>query len=201
MIATVEKMISPEPKMLDAAIEKELLLADRFYENICLLSGWRLAGILKNARYCRESIDKAFAISGHTGHWYFDLWVYVVNGLPWFLPATIFLLPTIFYVVANIVSGALSYVTMEEKIVETTIKVPVWFFFTATKTISEVVMVPVTHIPDFFVSTTVTGIVILIGLAAFSYVLKAVFKFELQWRRRLLVRHIGRTPSVSTPLR
>lgn len=182
--------------MLDAAIEKELLLADRFYENICLLSGWRLAAILKNARYCRESIDKAFAINGHTGHWYFDVWVYVVNGLPWFLPATIFFLPSIFYAVASIVSGALSYVTMEEKIVETTIKVPVWIFFTTTKTISEIVMVPVTHIPDVFLSTTVTGIVILIGLAAFSYVMKAAFKFELQWRRRLLVRHIGRTPSV-----
>jgi len=178
---------------INAAVEKELLVADRFYDNLCRVSGWRLAAILKNARYCRDSLDKAFAINGHTGRWFFDLWVYVVNGLPWFLPATIFLIPPMFYALVTIVSGVLSYVTMEERIVEATVKVPYWIFFTTTKTISETMMVPVIHLPDIRVSTAVAGGLVLLGIAMFSYVTKLVFKFELQFRRRMLMRHIAKT--------
>jgi hypothetical protein len=180
---------------INAAVEKELLVADRFYDNLCRVSGWRLAAVFKNARYCRDSLDKAFAINGHTGRWFLDLWVYVVNALPWFLPATVFLIPPLFYGLVNIVGGLLTYVTMEERIIETTVKVPFWFFFTTTKTITTTVLVPVTHVPDIRISTTIAGCIVLIGLILFSYITKALFQFELRWRRRLLMRYIARTTS------
>lgn len=178
---------------LNAAVEKELLIADRFYENLCKVSGWRFAAILKNAKYGRESLDKAASINGYTGRWWLDLWIYIVTYLPWFIPATIFLIPPLFYGIVAIVSGLLSYVTMEEKIVETTVTIPFWLFFSTTKTISATVLVPVNHVPDIRVSMALTGAIILAGLACFSYISKAAFKFELRFRRRLLMRQISRT--------
>ncbi len=182
-------------EVLKAAVEREIIVADRFYDNLCKVSGWRLAAILKNAKFGRESLDKAASLNGYTGRWWLDLWIYVVTYFPWFMPATIFLLPPLFYGLVAIVSGVLSVVTPEEKIVETTVKIPFWFIFSSTQTISTTISVPVTHAPDIRISMALAGLLVLAGLAGFSYLSKAVFKLELRFRRRLLMRQIERTRS------
>ena len=183
--------IMKDPR-LNAAIEKEVLTADKFYENLCNIAGWRLAAILRNAKYCRGSLDKAFALTGHSGRWLFDIWVYIVNVMPWFLPATFFLIPGLFYELVAIVSTALSSVAMEEMIFEKTIKIPVFFFFNITKTLTQKVMIPVVHAPDIRVSMALAGSIVLIGLLCLSYITKAIFKFELRYRRNLLMKRIAK---------
>lgn len=182
---------------LNAAVDKELLIADRYYDNLCRVGGWRLIAILQQAKLCRGSLDKAAAINGYTGRWLLDLWLYVVNALPWFLPATVFfvgpLAYTLFCTLVAIISRLMSSVTMEERVVEATIEVPYYVFWTTTKTIEKTVLVPVTNLPDPRVSTAIAGALVLLGTVAFSYVTKAVFKLELRFRRRMLVRQIERT--------
>ncbi len=172
------------------SIEKELSNSDKFRDNLQRVAAWRFAAVLKQGRYCRESLDKAFSLSGHTGHPAFDLWVYVVQSLPWFIPATFVLIPSIFAGFVALVSGALSLLAKEPKIIEKTIEVPFLFFFTVTKTISETIMVP--KIPDARVSTTVAVLVIILVLVLLSWALKHIFLIELAYRRRLLLRHVDK---------
>lgn len=106
------------------SVEKELANSDKFRENLSKIEFWRLAAVLKNARYCRESLDKAFALSGHTGNPVFDLWVYLVQALPWFVPATFVFIPALFTALIGFVSTTLSVVTKEPKIIQKTIEIP-----------------------------------------------------------------------------
>jgi len=186
-----ETFSKKDPRII-AAIEKEVLAADKFYMNLCHIPGWRLAAILRNAKYCRSSLDKAFALAGHTGRWLFDIWVYIVNVMPWFLPATFFLIPGLFYELVAIVSSALSTMSMEEKIFETTVKIPIFFFFTVSKTLVNKVMVPVVHAPDIRVSMAIAGIIIFVGLLCLSYLSKAIFKCELRFRKNLLMNRLAK---------
>lgn len=176
---------------IQTAVAKELLAADRYFDNLCRVGGWRLVAVFKHSRYCREALDKAFALQGHTGRWIFDLWLYVVNALPWFLPATFFLLPTLFWTLVTFISGLLSYVTMEPKLVEASVTIPFLFFFETTKTVSKTVLVPVMHAPDIRVAAGLAAATVVLGIAAVSYVLKAMFKVELRFRRRLLLKRIA----------
>lgn len=175
------------------SVEKELSNSDKFRENLEKVAFWRLAAVIKNGRYCRESLDKAFALSGHTGNPIFDLWVYIVQALPWFIPATFILIPAIFTTLIGIVSTALSVVTTEPKVVQETIEVPFLWFFSMSKTISKTVMVPVVEAPDIKVATGVAVAVIIIGIMIISGILKKAFLFELAYRRRLLIRHAAKT--------
>lgn len=175
------------------SVEKELLNSDRFRANLEQIAFWRLAAVVKNGCYCRESLDKAFALSGHTGNPIFDLWVYVVQALPWFLPATFFLIPVIFTTLIGIVSTTLSEVTTEPKVIQETTEVPFLWIFTKPETISKTVMVPVVHVPDIKVSTSVAVVIIIIGIMIISGILKKAFLFELAYRRKLLIRHAAET--------
>lgn len=175
------------------SVEKELLNSDIFRENLEQISFWRLAAIIKHGRYCRDSLDKAFALSGHTGNPIFDLWVYAVQALPWYMPATLFLIPVIFTALMGIISSALSKVTTEPQVIQQTIKVPFLWIFSVSKTISKTVMVPVIIAPDIKVVAGVAVVIIIIGMMIFSAIIKKVFLFELAYRRRLLMRHAAKT--------
>lgn len=175
------------------SVEKEVVNSDRFRDNLRRLSFWRLGAIIKQGRYCRESLDKAFSLSGHTGHPIFDLWVYVVQTLPWFLPATFILIPGLFAALVTFVSGLLSVVVKEPKIIQKTIEVPFFWFFTTSTTISETIMVPVLRPPDIRVAITVAIAMIIIGIMILSAILKWMFLFELSFRRKLLLKHAART--------
>ena len=174
------------------AVEKELLNSDRFRANLERVGFWRLAAVIKNGRYCREALDKAFALSGHTGNPIFDLWVYLVQALPWFIPATFVLIPGLFAALIGIVSTTLSVVTKEPKVIEKTVQVPFLWFFTITTTISETILVPVVHAPDFRIATGLAVTIILAGIMIVSAILKKAFLFELAYRRRLLMRHAAK---------
>lgn len=190
----MEHPLSPHSQTKDAiraAVAKELLAADRYFDNLCRVGGWRLVAVFKHSRYCREALDKAFALQGHTGRWVFDLWLYVVNALPWFLPAAFFLLPTLFWTLVTFISGLLSYVTMEPKLVEASVTIPYLFFFETTKTVTKTVMVPVVNAPDIRIAAGLAAATVVLSIAALSYVLKAMFKVEMRFRRRLLVRRIA----------
>ena len=175
------------------SVEKELANSDKFRDNLRRVSFWRLAAVIKNGRYSRESLDKAFALSGHTGSPVFDLWVYVVQALPWFIPATFVLIPGLFAALITLISAALSIVKTEPKIIQKTVEVPFLWFFTTTKTVSETVMVPVVHAPDIKVATAVAVGIIIVGIMIISGILKKAFLFELGYRRNLLLRNAART--------
>ena len=92
---------------MDPSVEKELANSDKFRDKLRRVSFWRLAAVIKNGRYCRESLDKVFALSGHTGSPIFDLWVYVVQALPWYIPATFVLIPGLFAALITFISTTL----------------------------------------------------------------------------------------------
>lgn len=175
------------------SVEKELVNSDKFRENLERVAFWRLAAVTKNARYCRESLDKAFALSGHTGHPIFDLWVYLVQALPWFIPATFVLIPGLFAALIVFISTTLSVVKMEPRTIQKTIEVPFLWVFSISKTISETVMVPVVYLPNIKVATAVAVSTIIGGLMVISGLLKKGFLYELAYRRKLLLRHTART--------
>jgi len=175
------------------SVEKELANSDKYRENLERVAFWRFAAVTKNGRYCRESLDKAFALSGHTGNPLFDFWVYLVQALPWFIPATFVLIPSLFAALIGIASATLSIVKMEPRIIQKTIEVPFLWVFSTTKTISETVMVPVVHAPDIKVATAVVVGLIIGGLMILSGILKKAFLFELAYRRKLLMRHAAKT--------
>jgi hypothetical protein len=175
------------------AVEKELANSDKFRENLQRVSFWRFAAVIKNGRYCRESLDKAFALSGHTGNPIFDLWVYLVQALPWFVPATFVLIPGMFAALIGVISSTLSIVTMEPRIIQKTIEVPFLWVFTTTKVITQTVTVPVVHAPDIKIATAVAVSVIVGGIMILSGILKWAFLFELAYRRKLLLRHAAKT--------
>lgn len=176
---------------IHASVEKELLNAERFYDNLCRTGPWRYAAILKNSRYCREALDKAFALQGNTGRWIFDLWVYIVQALPWFLPATSFLIPGLFAGLVGLISSAFSVVTKEPKVIEKTITVPILWIFKVTKTISETVWVPVVHAPDIRIATGLAVTIVICGLLLLSCLLKFAFKAELKYRMNLMRRAVS----------
>jgi len=178
---------------MHSAVEKELSNSDKFRDNLERVAFWRLAAVVKNGRFCRESLDKAFALSGHTGNPIFDLWVYVVQSLPWCIPATFVLIPGLFAALIGIASTTLSIVKMEPKIIQKTIEVPFLLIFSTSKSISETVMVPVVHAPDIKVATAAAVGIILLGIMIFSGILKKAFLFELSYRRNLLIRHAAKT--------
>jgi len=175
------------------SVEKELSNSDRFRANLEKIAFWRLAAVVNNGRYCRESLDKAFALSGHTGNPIFDLWVYVVQALPWFIPATFVFIPVIFATLITIVKKLLTFVTTEPKVIQETIEVPFLWFFSTSQTISKTVMVPVIHAPDPKVATGVALVIVIVGIMGISGILKKAFLFELAYRRRLLMRHAAKT--------
>ena len=177
---------------MNASVEKELANSDQFRDNLRRVAFWRLAAVIKNGRYCRESLDKAFALSGHTGSPIFDLWVYIVKALPWFVPATFVLIPGLFATFIAFVSTTLSIVKKEPKIIKTTVEVPIFWFFKTTKTVTETVMVPVVHAPNIKVATAVAIGIIIVGMMIISGILKKAFLFELAYRRKLLLRHAAR---------
>lgn len=174
------------------SVEKELTNSDKFRDNLERVSFWRLAAVLKNGRYCRESLDKAFALSGHTGNAIFDLWVYVVQALPWFVPATFTLIPGLFAMLIAFISKMLSVVTMEPKVLEYTVEVPVFWFFNISKTITETVMTPVVQAPSIQLATGVAVSFIVIGMLVLSAILKKSFLYELAYRRKLLLKHVAK---------
>jgi hypothetical protein len=183
-----------EEDKVNEAVIKELSHADVFYDNLCKTDGWRFGDITKQARYCRDSLDKAFALNGHTGHWLIDLWVHLVNGLPWFLPVT-GLIPSVLGSLICTVTYILSYSTMEQKVVDTVKTVPYWYFFNTTTTEKVVVMEPVRHAPNPLIVYVIVAVILITVSVAFSYITKAVLKCEMQYRRRLLLKYIARKNS------
>jgi hypothetical protein len=115
-----------------------------------------------------------------------------VQALPWFIPTTIVLIPGLFTALIAFVSGALSVVKREPKIIQKTVEIPFLWIFKTTTTISETVLVPVIHAPSFKISAAVSIIIILIATMMISAIIKIVFLYELNYRRNLLIRHIER---------
>jgi hypothetical protein len=170
---------------MNPAIEKELSYADRFMENLQRVQFWRWGAIQKNAMHCRSSLDKAFGLAGQTGNPVFDLGIYVVNLLPWFLPIT---LPALWTGLLAFVTATMSVVTQEEKVITVPLKVLGLTVWNTTKTVT----VPVVHAPDPKLATATAVGIILIGMLIVSAAMKYLFLVELKFRRRLLLKNITR---------
>ena len=177
---------------MDQAVEKEIINSDKYRDNLEKVSFWRLAAVLKNGKYCRECLDKGYALSGHTGNPVFDLWVYIVQLLPWFVPATFILIPGLFAAFIATISTSLSVAYMEPKIIQKTIEVPLFLVFSTSKVISETIMVPILKAPDIKVATAIAVTMIMMAIMVISGILKKIFLFELSYRRKLLLRHIAK---------
>jgi len=176
--------------VINPAVEKEIVNSDKYRDNLEKVAFWRLAAVLKNGRYCRESLDKAYALSGHTGNPIFDLWIYLVQSLPWFMPVTFVFIPGLFAALITSISAALSIVIMEPKIIQKTVEVPLFLLFSTTKVISKTIMVPVLMAPDIKIATAIAVSIIIIVLMIISGVLKKAFLFELAYRRKLLLHYV-----------
>lgn len=160
---------------LSLVIEKELMLADRYYQNLCYTNGWRLAAVIAQAKYCRDSLGKAHATAGYTGRLSTDLWSYLVESLRIFLPLSLFaIVPISFYFVFD---EATNFFTV-------TNLVKVGTFFSKPK--YEVVP------PPLWKPALVATIFTVIITACLSYLLKFVFKLELRYRRKALINYLSR---------
>jgi hypothetical protein len=96
---------------------------------------------------------------------------------------------TIFASLDSSINKILSTITMEPRVVQTTIRVKYWFFFWTTKTIEETVMVPVINYPHWMIPRIIAVLMVLLSLLAASWLLKKLWIREIRFRRDALERH------------
>ena len=160
----------------DAIVRKELKLVEVYLTNMRTTSAWRLPTIAALAHDSRGSLRKATALVGYTGQWWRDIWLYFATCLPLLIPINLAFGATIFAAVVTFISGTLSVVTMEPRVVT----VPFLIFFETSKT----VMVPVVHAPHWIISQGGASLIILGALLCSSALLKFVWLREIDIRRR-----------------
>ena len=167
-------VLSPTEK--DAIVRKELKLVEVYLDNMRSTSAWHLHTVMGFARDSRSSLRKASALVGYTGQWWRDIWLYFATILPLFVPVNVLFGATIFTGLVAFVTGALSVVTMEPRVVE----VPFLLIFKMTKTI----LVPVVHAPHWIISNGGASLIILAALLCSSVLLKSFWLREIDIRRR-----------------
>ena len=166
-------VLSPTEK--DAIVRKELKLVEVYLDNMRSTSAWRLFTVVDFARDSRSSLRKASALVGYTGQWWRDIWLYFATILL-FVPVNLAFGAAIFAGLVTFVSGALSVVTMEPKVVE----VPFLLIFKMTKTI----LAPVVRAPHWIISNGSASLIILAALLCSSALLKSFWLREIDIRRR-----------------
>lgn len=172
----------------DAFIRKELQLVDIYLVNLQKNPGWRVHTSAIHAGDARSSLRKVAAIIGFTGEWWRDLLIYMATLLPIAIPTNFALAGTIFTILDSFINDALSFVTMEPKVIQTTIKVPYWFFFSKFKVVEETMLVPVIHTPHWAISPIIATLMVLASLLASSWLLKRIWIHEIRYRKRQMER-------------
>lgn len=173
----------------DALIRKELHLVDVYLDNLEMTPGWRLPTLSMLARDARSSLRKVSALTGYRGQRWRDIFLYIAAFLPFLVPINLALAATIFASLDTGINKILSTVTMEPRVVQTTIRVPYWFFFWTSKTIEETVMVPVIKYPHWIISRSIAVFMVLISILSASWLLKQLWIREIKFRRHTLERH------------
>lgn len=173
----------------DALIRKELHLVDDYIDSLQRIPGWQLSKLATSAQVARSSLAKVSALTGYNGELWRDLLLYIATLLPLLIPMNLALAATIFASLDSSINKILSTITMEPRVVQTTIRVKYWFFFWTTKTIEETVMVPVINYPHWMIPRIIAVLMVLLSLLAASWLLKKLWIREIMFRRDALERH------------